>query len=131
MMEAEADGDMEAEAEGEMMGADADAAAAPVLSTFKSAWAFVVTSDIQGMDTGTDLYTHCREPPHRYDLATQNITTSVSRSSAVWADLNRKSVVEAGDKLEVALYDDRGRVVSGPFQRTVTTTDIRNAFLRY
>ena len=53
----------------------------------------------------------------------------MKRSSAVWADLNRKSVVEAGDKLEIALYDDRGRVVSGPFQRTVATTDIRNAFL--
>ena len=59
----------------------------------------------------------------------ENITSTARRSSAVWADLNRKSVVEAGDKLKVALYDDNNRIVSGPFQRTVTTGDIRNAFL--
>ena len=104
------------------------AAAAPALSTFKSAWAFIVTSDIQGMDTDT-AYTLVAENLRTGTLATQNITTGVKRSAAVWADLNRKSVIEAGDRLEIALYDDRGRVVSGPFQRTVTTTDIRNAFL--
>ena len=105
-----------------------EAAAAPALSTFKSAWAFIVTSDIQGMETGT-AYTLVAENLRTGTLATQNITTGLKRSSAVWADLNRKSVIEAGDRLEIALYDDRGRVVSGPFQRTVTTTDIRNAFL--
>ena len=108
-------------------GAD-DAAAAPALSTFKSAWAFVVTSDIQGMDTGT-AYTLVAENLRTGTIATQNVTADVRRSSAVWADLNRKSVIEAGDKLEIALYDDRGRVVSGPFQRTVTTTNLRDAFL--
>ena len=105
-----------------------EAAAAPALSTFKSAWAFIVTSDIQGMETGT-TYTLVAENLRTGTLATQNITTGIKRSAAVWADLNRKSVIEAGDRLEIALYDDRGRVVSGPFQRTVTTTDIRNAFL--
>ena len=104
------------------------APAAPALSTFRSAWAFIVTSDIQGMDTGT-AYTLVAENLRTGSIATQNITTGVKRSSAVWADLNRKSVVEAGDKLQIALYDDRGRVVSGPFQRTVATTDLRNAFL--
>ena len=105
-----------------------EAAAAPALSTFKSAWAFIVTSDIQGIQTGT-TYTLVAENLRTGSIATQNIATGVKHSSAVWADLNRKSVIEAGDRLEIALYDDRGRVVSGPFQRTVTTTDIRNAFL--
>ena len=105
-----------------------EAPAAPALSTFRSAWAFIVTSDIQGMDTGT-AYTLVAENLRTGSIATQNIITGVKRSSAVWADLNRKSVVEAGDKLQIALYDDRGRVVSGPFQRTVATTDLRNAFL--
>ena len=108
--------------------AEDPAPAAPALSTFRSAWAFIVTSDIQGMDTGT-AYTLVAENLRTGSIATQNITTGVKRSSAVWADLNRKSVVEAGDKLQIALYDDRGRVVSGPFQRTVATTDLRNAFL--
>ena len=104
------------------------AAAAPALSTFKSAWAFVVTSDIRGMDTGTG-YTLVAENLRTGIIATENVTSAVKRSSAVWADLNRKSVVEAGDKLEIALYDERGNIVSGPFQRTVSTDDIRNAFL--
>ncbi|MDE0428089.1 MAG: T9SS type A sorting domain-containing protein [Candidatus Poribacteria bacterium] len=105
-----------------------EVAAAPALSTFKTAWAFIVTSDIQGMETGA-AYTLVAENLRTGTIATQNITMDVKHSSAVWADLNRKSVIEAGDRLEIALYDDRGRVVSGPFQRTVTTTDIRNAFL--
>ena len=105
-----------------------EVAAAPALSTFKSAWAFIVTSDIRGMNTGTG-YTLVAENLRTGTIATENITSDVKRSSAVWADLNRKSVVEAGDKLEVALYDEHGNVVSGPFQRTVTTADIRNAFL--
>ena len=105
-----------------------DAPAAPTLSHNKNTWAFVATSNIQGMEAGT-AYILVAENLRTGSIATENITSDVKRSSAVWADLNRKSVVEAGDKLEIALYDERGNVVSGPFQRTVTTADIRNAFL--
>ena len=105
-----------------------EAPAAPALSTFKSAWAFIVTSDVRGMEIGT-AYTLVAENLRTRTIATESITSDVRRSSAVWADLNRKSVIEAGDKLEIALYDQSGRVVSGPFQRTVSTLDIRNAFL--
>ena len=104
------------------------APAAPALTTFKSAWAFIVTSDIQGMETGT-TYTLVAENLRTGTIATENVTSDVRRSSAVWADLNRKSVVEAGDKLKIALYDERGTIVSGPFERTVATTDIRDAFM--
>ena len=62
-------------------------------------------------------------------VTTKTVNGDAQRTSAAWADLNRNSVVEAGDKLEVALYDTRGAILSGPFQRTVTTTDIRNAYL--
>ena len=105
-----------------------EAPAAPALSTYKSAWAFIVTSDIRGMNTGTS-YTVVAENLRTGIIATETITSNVNRSSAVWADLNRKSVVEAGDKFKIALYDERGTIVSGPFQRTVATADIRNAFL--
>ena len=97
-----------------------DAPAAPALATYDSAWAFIVTSDIHGMETGT-AYTLVAENLRTGIIATENLTSTAKRSSAVWADLNRKSVVEAGDRLKVALYDDRGSIVSGPFQRTVTT----------
>ena len=108
--------------------AEEDAPAAPALSTLKSAWAFIVTSEIQGMETGT-AYTLVAENLRTGTIATESVTSDVKRSSAVWADLNRKSVVEAGDRLKIALYDERGSIVSGPFQRTVSTTDIRDAFL--
>ncbi|MYA58607.1 T9SS type A sorting domain-containing protein [Candidatus Poribacteria bacterium] len=122
--DAAADAEVEADAE-----ANSDAApAAPALATYKNAWAFIVTSDIHGMETGT-AYTLVAENLRTGTIATENVSSATRRSSAVWADLNRKSVVEAGDKLKVALYDDTNRIVSGPFQRTVTTSDIRNAFL--
>ena len=120
--------EMTAEEVAEEPATEEEVAAAPALSTFKSAWAFIVTSDVRGMQAGT-AYTLVAENLRTGTIATENITSDVKRSSAVWADLNRKSVVEAGDKLEIALYDERGNIVSGPFQRTVTTADIRNAFL--
>ena len=122
-----AGGDAAGEDDAADAGGDA-APAAPTRTTYKSAWAFIVTSDIQGMETGT-AYTLVAENLRTGTIATENITNTAKRSSAVWADLNRKSVVEAGDKLKVALYDDNNRIVSGPFQRTVTTGDIHNAFL--
>ena len=105
-----------------------DAPAAPTLSDNKNTWAFVVTSNVRGMEAGAG-YTLVAKNLRTGIIATKNITSDVKRSTAVWADLNRKSVVELGDKLEIALYDERGNVVSGPFQRTVSNDDIRNAFL--
>ena len=104
------------------------APAAPTLSNTKNTWAFVVTSDIRDMATGTG-YILIAKNLRTGTIATETLRSEVKRSAAVWADLNRKSVVEAGDKLEIALYDERGNIVSGPFQRTVSTADIRNAFL--
>ena len=129
--EEEAPAEDAADAAGDDAAADAaeeEAPAAPSLATYDSAWAFIVTSDIHGMETGT-AYTLVAENLRTGIVATENLTSTAKRSSAVWADLNRKSVVEAGDRLKVALYDENGRIVSGPFQRTVTTSDIRNAFL--
>ena len=105
-----------------------EALAAPTLSTHKNTWAFVVTSDIRNMATGTG-YILIAKNRRTGTIATETITSDVKRAAAVWADLNRKSVVEAGDQLEIALYDERGNIVSGPFQRTVSTADLRNAFL--
>ncbi len=107
--------------------APSDPAAAPSIST-KGAWAFIVASDIQQAVDGST-----------YSMVTKNLRTGVVTSqqvvnegghvNAVWADLTRKSVVAAGDKVEIALVDENGTIVSGPFQRTVQTTDIHNAYL--
>ena len=117
----------EAPAEGEGEGED-EAPAAPALRTYNGTWAFVVTSDLQGIEAGAS-YVVVAENLRTGIVTTKQVSGDAQRISAAWADLNRKSVVEAGDKLEVALYDARGVIVSGPFQRTVTTTDIRNAYL--
>ena len=105
-----------------------DAAAAPKVSAAKNTWAFVVTSNLQH-----------KEPGATYTIVAKNLRTGVvtikkvandkKHASAVWTDINRKSVVKAGDKIEIALLDKRGTIVSGPFQRTVTTSDIHNAYM--
>ena len=48
----------------------------------------------------------------------------------MWADLNRNSVIAAGDQLEVTVLDDSGNIVSGPFTHTVDIADITLAYLR-
>ena len=102
---------------------------APSLGTEASAWAFVVSSDLRGINTNAG-----------YTLTAKNLRTGVEASKAisdeprsakaVWADMNRNSVVQVGDTLELTLQDEQGTIVSGPFQRTVSTEDIHNAYLR-
>lgn len=122
---AEEEGDIPVAAEGN---GDENAPAAPAFRTYNNAWAFVVTSDLQDMEAGAS-YVVVAENLRTGSVTTKTVTGEAKRISAAWADLNRKSVVAAGDKLEVALYDSRGAIVSGPFQRTVTTADIHNAYL--
>lgn len=119
------EGDTSVAAEGN---GDGDAPAAPAIRAYNNAWAFVVTSDLQDMEAGAS-YVVVAENLRTGIVTTKTVTGEAKRISAAWADLNRKSVVAAGDNLKVALYDSRGAIVSGPFQRTVTTTDIHNAYL--
>ena len=105
-----------------------DGAAAPKVSTAMSAWAFVVTSNLQDKENGA-TYTVVAKNLRTGVVVTENVANEKKSVSAVWADMNRKSVIQVGDKLEVTLLDKRGTVVSGPFQRTVTTSDIHNAYL--
>ncbi len=108
--------------------AEEDAAAAPKLTTAKDAWAFIITSALKDKETGAS-YTMVAKNLRTGVVATQKVTSEDGRVTAVWADSNYKSVVEAGDKVEIALLDERGTIVSGPFQRTVQTTDIHNAYM--
>ena len=105
-----------------------ETAAAPKLSTSKGAWAFVITSGLQDMQAGAS-YTVVAKNLRTGVVTTQKVDSDNERVSAVWADLNEKDVVEAGDKVEIALIDENGTVVSGPFQRTVQTSDIHNAYM--
>ena len=103
-------------------------AAAPKLATTQSAWAFIVTSDLQDRESGA-TYTMVAKNLRTGIVSTKAVTSEDGYISAVWADISQKSVVEAGDKIEVSVLDEEGTIVSGPFQRTVQTSDIHNAYM--
>ena len=105
-----------------------DVAAAPKVPSANSAWAFVVTTDIKDKATGTS-YTVVAKNLRTGVVTSEKVSTDKQQVSAVWADLNRKSVAEAGDKIEIALLDENGTIVSGPYERTVQTSDIYNAYI--
>ena len=105
-----------------------DAPAAPSTTTAKNAWAFVITSRLQDKDPGAS-YAIVAKNLRTGVVTTQNVTSDAASSSTAWADLDLKSVVKAGDRVEITLLDEHGTVVSGPFERTIQTSDIHNAYL--
>ena len=104
-----------------------EAAAAPKITT-SSAWAFIVTSNLQEKVSGA-TYTMVGKNLRTGVVSTKTVTSEDGYVSAVWADLSEKSVVQAGDKIEISVLDKDGTVVSGPFERTVQSTDIHNAYM--
>jgi predicted DNA-binding protein (UPF0251 family) len=63
---------------------------------------------------------------------TNVVATDVIRKgyfAAAFADLNRKDVVQSGDSLEVQVRNQAGEIASETFSYTVTSEDIRQAFL--
>ena len=104
-------------------------AAAPQVNHFREAWAFVVTSDLQNAPADTN-YTVVAKNRRTGAIATDQVASNKTRVAAVWADLNRNSVVQAGDRLDISVFDDGGNIVSGPHQHTVEIADIRKAYKR-
>ena len=107
---------------------DTENAAAPKIINVDNAWAFIVTSDLHGLQSGK-TYTINAKNLRTGVIATEKVNSEKDSVSAVWADMNRKSVVQVGDKMEITLLDEHGTIVSGPFERTVQSSDIHNAFL--
>ena len=104
-------------------------ATAPGVNPFRDAWAFVVSGSLQKADPHTN-YTLVAKNLRTGAVATEPISKSKVRSAAVWANLNRVSVIAAGDQLEITVLDDSGKIVSGPFTHTVDIADIKQAHLR-
>ncbi|MBI1926330.1 CHRD domain-containing protein [Candidatus Poribacteria bacterium] len=102
--------------------------AAPGVDVWTTAWAFVVSGEMQNAETGSN-YTVVAKNLRTGAVATDVISRDQGRFASVWADLNRNSVIEAGDSLEITLLDARGNIVAGPFRRNVDITDIRQAYL--
>jgi steroid delta-isomerase-like uncharacterized protein len=96
-----------------------------------SAWAFVVSGSV--LD-GEEL----SASDGNYTVKVKNLRTgetftemadSTGYFAAASADLTRKAIVEAGDKLEVSVVDSNGELASGPFVHEVTLEGIRDAVL--
>ena len=103
------------------------AAAAPALSTDmpQEAWAFVVNGHLKGNQPAFDGYT-----VNVRNLRTNNvITTSVIGDyfAAATADLGRRSVVQAGDLVEVRVIGPDGNFESQPLRFKVTPEHLANA----
>nr|MBC8228558.1 CHRD domain-containing protein [bacterium] len=104
------------------------ASAAPGTDIRQTAWAFVLSGEIQNAESGNN-YTVLAKNLRTGAVATDVISNHQEHFAAVWADLNRESVVEAGDTLEIALLDAGGNIVAGPFYHNVDIRDIRKAYL--
>ena len=105
-----------------------DTAAAPGIQLPSTTWAFVVSGDLLETETGVS-YTVVAKNRRTGEVATRRVSSDHREFNTVWADLSRQSVIEAGDTLEVILFDDMGNIVSGPFTQTVDIEDLRNAYL--
>ena len=105
-----------------------DAAAAPSVQLPSTAWAFVVSGDLLETEAGVS-YTVVARNHRTGEVATRLISSEHKEFNAVWADLTRQSVIEAGDTLEVTLIDQWDNIVSGPFTHKVGIEDLRNAYL--
>ncbi len=102
--------------------------AAPGVDVWTTAWAFVVSGEVQNAKTGSN-YTVVAKNLRTGAVATDVVSGDQGRFASVWADLNRNSVIEAGDSLEITMLDVQGNIVAGPFRRNVDITDIRQAYL--
>ena len=105
-----------------------DAAAAPGIQLPSTTWAFVVSGDLLETEIGAS-YTVVAKNRRTGEVATRQVSSDHGEFNTVWADLSRKSVIEAGDTLEVMLFDDVGNIVSGPFTHKVGIEDLRKAYL--
>ena len=105
-----------------------DAAAAPGVQLPSTTWAFVVSGDLLETEAGVS-YTVVAKNHRTGEVATRLVSSDRREFNTVWADLTRKSVIEAGDALEVILFDDLGNIVSGPFTYKVGIEDLRKAYL--
>ncbi len=92
----------------------------------RETWAFVVSGQLAG-----------KQKFDGYQITVQNlrkntIMTAQVRNNyfaAATADLSYRSVVEAGDKIEITVTDTSGNVVSEKFNFTVNATHLENAVM--
>ena len=107
-----------------------DAAAAPAISVETAqepeVWAFVVSGHLEGQPAFDGYQVIVR------NRRTDNVITASVQGdyfAAATADLSRRSVVQAGDVVEVRVIGPDGNVESDTFRSIVTPEDLANAVL--
>ncbi len=105
-----------------------EVAAAPAITKEMSngVWAFVVSGNLEGIQS-----------VNGYTVKVQNLRTNTVMTShvhsnyfaAATVDLSYRSVVEAGDKIEITVTDTNGNIVSEKFNFTVNATHLENAVM--
>ena len=97
----------------------------------KSSWAFVVSGLVFSNETMS-----VRDSD--YIVTTRNLRTGATATevidssgyfAAAWADLNRKAVIEAQDRVEITVMNSSGEIVSGPMVSEITLEDVGNALM--
>jgi len=101
--------------------------AAPLEVSRDSAWAFIVSGPIYKWDGQPCVVTvkNLRTGEYATDYVKED-----GYFSAVFADLTRKSVVQTGDEVEVAVRNLKGEVIAGPIQKRITKEDIHRVFTK-
>ena len=104
----------------------AQVAAAPIATSLDQTWAFVVSGYLRGA-----------QHFNGYRVAIRNTRTNTvvkarvrgNYFAAATADLNYRSVVEVGDRLELTVTDTHGNIASERFNFTVDPMHLANAVL--
>ncbi len=99
-------------------------ATAPPAVSSSSGWAFIVSGAVTNQQ-GNDYTVTVR------NLRTGAVATDAikaGRFDVVFADLNRNSVVEAGDRVEIVVRSSSGETVAGPVTHQINAWDIGRAF---
>ncbi len=103
-------------------------AAAPSAEPPSTGWAFVVSGDLRETVAGVS-YTVVAKNLRTGEVATRQVTGDDRDFNAVWADLSRNRIIEAGDTLEIALIDEGNTIVSGPFRHQVGVENLQKAYV--
>ena len=103
-------------------------AAAPGAELSSTGWAFVVSGDLHETVAGAS-YTVVATNRRTGEVAIRQVTDNDSDFNVVWADLSRQPVIESGDTIEIALIDQSGTIVSGPFRHQVGVEDLQKAYV--
>jgi hypothetical protein len=107
------------------------AAAAPGRDA-SSGWAFVLTGEVYDTDARAagDEYVVTAKNLRTGTVAVDTVKNSNGRIyfAAVWANLNRKSVIQASDTIEITVIDSEGKQVNEPVRQEISSLDVDKAF---